>query len=263
MIQALDPVVIAWLGQRAVEVAGQGVAENVADQGAFARAAHARHADEQAERDRDIHVFEVIVPCADDRQKAAIGGLPLGGDRDLLAAGEIRAGYALAAAGEFRQISLGDDIPALDAGTGTEIDEEVGRAHGVLVVLDDDDRVADVPQTLQRGDQAIVVARMQTDRRLVQDVEHADQPRADLRRQADALGLAAGERRRDAVERQVVQADIDEEPETSADLLQQLVGDLARERVERRRRIFGQEVGRCLTRQGIEPAGDLSDRQVP
>ena len=60
-------------------------------------------------------------------------------------------------------------------------------------------------------EQAVVVARMQADGRLVEDVEHADQAAADLAGQADALGLAAGERRGGAVERQIMQADVEQE----------------------------------------------------
>ena len=74
-------------------------------------------------------------------------------------------------------------------------------------------------------EQAVVVARVQADARLVEDVEHADEPAADLAGQADALGLAAGERRGGAVERQVVQADVEQEAEPAADLLEHFVGD--------------------------------------
>ena len=117
------------------------------------------------------------------------------------------AGEALARLRQRRRASPAATIsPPLTPGPGPEIDEPVGRAHRVLVVLDDDHGVAQVAQPLQGGDQAVVVARVQADRRLVEDVEHADQPAADLAGQADALGLAAGERRRRAVERQVVQA---------------------------------------------------------
>jgi hypothetical protein len=43
-------------------------------------------------------------------------------------------------------------------------------------------------------DQPAVVALVQPDRRLVEHVQHAREPGADLRREADALRLAAGER---------------------------------------------------------------------
>jgi hypothetical protein len=64
----------------------------------------------------------------------------------------------------------------------------------VLVMLDDDHGIADVAQVPQRIQQPGIVALMQADRRLVEHVEHAGQAGADLRRQTDALALAAGQR---------------------------------------------------------------------
>ena len=87
----------------------------------------------------------------------------------------------------------------------------VGRAHRALVVLDHDHRVAEVAQALERRDQPRVVALVQPDRRLVEDVEHADERRADLGGQPDALRLAARQRRRRPLQRQVADADVVEE----------------------------------------------------
>ncbi len=115
-----------------------------------------------------------------------------------------------------------------------DVDQVVGGTHHRLVVLYDDHRVADVAQVDQRTDQARVVGRMQADGRLVADVEHAHQAGADLGREANALRLAAGERRGAAVQRQVVEADFDEEVEAGANLLEHLVGDGLLARVERR-----------------------------
>ena len=58
----------------------------------------------------------------------------------------------------------------------------------------------------ERVEQHRVVARMQADGRLVEHVAHALQVRAELRGEPDALRLAARERRRGAVERQIAQA---------------------------------------------------------
>ena len=77
----------------------------------------------------------------------------------------------------------------------------VRAADGVLVVLDHDQRVALRLELLQRVEQDPVVARVQADRGLVEDVAHAAQVGAELRGEADALRLAARERRRRAVER--------------------------------------------------------------
>ena len=110
------------------------------------------------------------------------------------------------------------------------------RADGVLVVLDDDQRVAEVAQPGQRLDQPVVVALVQPDRRLVEDVEHADQAGADLGGQPDALRLAAGQRARRALEGEVVEPDVEQEAEPRVDLLEHPLGDLrARGRSARRR----------------------------
>ncbi len=116
-------------------------------------------------------------------------------------------------------------MAAVHAGARTDVDDPVGRAHHLLVVLDDDQRVADVAQSLQRADQPLVVALVQADARLVEDVEHAHQAGADLRRQPDPLRLAAGKGVCRPIERQVIETDIDQEAEPLADLLQDLAGD--------------------------------------
>ena len=113
------------------------------------------------------------------------------------------------------------------AGARAEVDEVVGGAHRLLVVLDDDHRVAEVAQPLERRDQLRVVALVQADRGLVEDVEHADERGADLRRQADPLGLAAGERRGGAVHREVADADVLQEAQPLGDLAQDQPRDVA------------------------------------
>jgi hypothetical protein len=44
---------------------------------------------------------------------------------------------------------LGDDLAAMHAGARPQIDDQIGRADRLLVVLDHDDRVADVAQVGQ------------------------------------------------------------------------------------------------------------------
>ena len=107
----------------------------------------------------------------------------------------------------------------------TDVDHVVGGANGLLVVLDHDQGVAQVAQPEQRVDQAAVVALVEADRRLVEDVEHAHQLRTDLRRQADALRLAAGEGVGRAVDGQVLEPDVDHELQALADLLEDSARD--------------------------------------
>ncbi len=147
------------------------------------------------------------------------------GHGDRLLAREVLAGQALRRFGQVVDRSLGDDFAPLDARPRPEVDQVVGRSHRVLVVLDNHDRVAQLGEPPQGEEQAVVVARMQADRRLVQDVQHPHQAGADLAGQPDSLRLAAGKRRGRAVQRQVIETDVGQKPEPGADLLEQLLGD--------------------------------------
>ena len=103
----------------------------------------------------------------------------------------------------------------------------VGVANGLFVMLDDDQRVAAVAQGTQGVEQQVVVARVQADRRLVEDVAHAPQVGAELGRQPDALGLAARQGRCRPVERQVVETDLAQEGQAGTDLRDQVASDVA------------------------------------
>ena len=59
--------------------------------------------------------------------------------------------------------------------------------HDVLVVLDDHNGVAVVAQLFEAPYQAVVVSLVQTDRGLVEDVQHVDKLRAYLRGEAYPL----------------------------------------------------------------------------
>ena len=142
--------------------------------------------------------------------------------REVLARDGRLVGEQPPAAGDRPRVH---DVAAVLPGTGTDVDDVVGGADGLLVVLDDDDRVAQVPQPLQGPDEALVVALVQADGGLVEDVEHAHEAAADLAGQADPLGLAARERARRAGQRQVVEADVEQELHALADFLEDPVGD--------------------------------------
>ena len=73
---------------------------------------------------------------------------------------------------------------------------------------------------------------MQADRRLVQDVHDAHETGADLARETDALRFATRQRLGAAVEGEVVEADVHEEPQPGSDLLDDLLGDGAARALE-------------------------------
>jgi hypothetical protein len=115
--------------------------------------------------------------------------------------------------------------PTVDACLGADVDHVVGRHHHVLVVLHHDDRIAGVAQFLQSVYQALVVALMQTDAGLVQNVEHTHKLRTYLRGKADSLRLASRKGARLAVERQVVQPHIEQKLDAGLHLFDDLVGN--------------------------------------
>ena len=150
----------------------------------------------------------------------------------------------------------GHHVPAMLPGAGTNIHDPVGGAHRLFVVLDHDQRVADIAQPLQSADQARIIPLVEADARFVQDVEHAHQRRPDLRRQTDALRLTTRERVRTPFQGQVVQADINQEAETLPDLLENLPRDHEIALAQRRAALLP-----GLLRQPGEPVLRLADWQ--
>ena len=63
--------------------------------------------------------------------------------------------------------------PPEETGAGTDVHDPVRGFHRLPIVLDNDQRVADVPKMTERLEQPDVVALMEPDRRLVQDVENS------------------------------------------------------------------------------------------
>ena len=86
-------------------------------------------------------------------------------------------------------------------------------------------RVAQVPHLLEGVNELQVVPLVEADAGLIQHVEHALELGANLRSQADTLALAAGQRRRAAIQGEVAKAHVVQEAQPFADLLQHLLGD--------------------------------------
>ena len=117
----------------------------------------------------------------------------------------------------------------------------------------------EVAEARERRDQLRVVALVEPDRGLVEDVEDADERASDLRREADPLGLAARERGAGPVDREVIEADVGEEPKAGDDLLEEHPGDrpLAVAERDRQRLHPGEGVGHAHRRDVVDaPAVD-------
>ena len=107
-----------------------------------------------------------------------------------------------------RRRAVEDDLAAALAGARAHVDDAVGLEHDLRIVLDHQQRVAGIAQPLHDADHALHVARMQADRGLIEHEQRVDQRGAERGGQIDALHLAARERARLAVERQIAEADV-------------------------------------------------------
>src|SRR5467141_275125 len=222
----LDRIVRGGLVYRAVELARDGVIERVVDEGRFTRAGDAAHAHEQAYRQREIDILEIVparpAQLEDPRPVETAAGL---GHGDLERAREVLTGEGGGVPADLLGRPLRDHLAAVLARSRSHVEDVIGRVDRLFVVLDYDDSVAEVAQVLERGEEAGVVALVQADRGLVEHVHDAGEPRADLAGEADTLRLAARERVRAAVERQIVEADVVEEVEPRDDLVDDFLGD--------------------------------------
>src|SRR5262249_34611579 len=84
--QILCPIAVLWLVSAVADAVAllEPLLQDVIDQRGFARSADSRNANEQAEREVDIDVLQVMVASALDRDALAIAGATLGRDGDLL-----------------------------------------------------------------------------------------------------------------------------------------------------------------------------------
>ena len=248
-LDAVDALVLAGPHPHPRELVRERLVDDLVHERRLARAGHTGDRDELADREVDVDPLQVVLGGAEHGEPAVVLGAALR-DGDRPRAGEELARDRLLVALHLRGGALGDHMAAVLAGAGPHVDEPVGDPHHLLVVLDDDHGVAEVAQTLERADQLVVVALVQADRRLVEDVEHADELRADLRREAQALGLATGQRRGGAVELQVPHPDVVEEGQPLADLLDDAMTD----------QLLG--LGQAERIEELERAGDREPREL-
>jgi hypothetical protein len=213
-LRTLDRAVGPRLGGGAIEPACQCPVEDLLDERRFARSRHPGHRGESAPGDRDVDVPQVPGPGAEDADPSPWGA-PVGGNRHRELAPEVAAGEAAVDGGGRARVH--EPSPP-HARSLPEVDHPVRGPYRLLVVLDDDDRVPAVADRAQRLEEPLVVALVEPDRRLVEDVHEALHARPDLRGETKAVGLSSRERRRGPIERQVAQPERGEHVQTGEDL---------------------------------------------
>ena len=139
---------------------------------------------------------------------------------------ETAPGCRIAEECELCGSALGHQPAAAGARARTQIDDVIGAANRLFVVFDHHQGIALGAQPLEGIQKSNVVARVQADGGFIQHVAHALQIRSELRRQSDALRLAAGEAGRGAVQLQIAEPDVAEKAGPGGELGQQIPGDV-------------------------------------
>ena len=222
---------------------------------ALARPGNAGQAGEDAEREPDVEMAEVVlVGVADEKESPRLAAAL--GDGDLLLPAQVAGRERAGARGERLPRPFEEDLPAVLPGPRAEVDDVLGGADDLGVVLDDHDRVADLPERAEDLDEPGVVARMKPDRGLVEDEERPDERRAQGGGEVDALGLPAAQGEGHPVERDVVEPDLEEELQPVLDLGDELVGHLLLRFAE-----LGEEAAKKRVGVLDREADDLADGQ--
>ena len=87
-----------------------------------------------------------------------------------------------------------DNLATMTASTRPKVHNLIAARDDFAIMLDQNQRVTEVTQLVKCLEQAMVVARMQTDCRLIQYIQYAAQTTAQLTGQPDPLGFVTGER---------------------------------------------------------------------
>ena len=226
LFDALNPGMFPRHDARAIEFVSQHGVQNRVHQRGFARTGHAGNTGHDTQREVHIDVLEVVLPSADNGEPpASVGAATTFRHFDRTPPGDVVACDGARRIDDMRSRTGIDHFAAVFARSGADIDQPVRGFNSLLVMLDDNQGIAQIAQMMKRFDQPLVVPLVQADGRLIQHVHDPDESGAYLRGEPDALCLAAGQGLRSARQGQVAQSDIVEERETCPDLLDHLAGD--------------------------------------
>ena len=142
-----------------------------------------------------------------------------------------------------------DDVAAVFAGAGADVEEVVGGSHDGFFVFDDEEGVSAVAEAVHDADEGVDVAGVKADGGFVEDEEGVGEGGAETGGEIDALHFAAGEGAGGAVEGEVAEADLLEVVESGGDFGEDESGGFVEVIVG------GLEF--------VEPLGEVDDGELP
>src|ERR687893_1710745 len=151
---------------------GEGLVQDLVYEGALPGPGHTGYAGKDPERELDVHALEVVLGRAEEPyDPARLAALfrrlyPAASREEIPRHGALLGLDVLDGAG-------GDDLAPVHPRPGPHVHDVIRRPDRLLIVLDDDERVPEVPQPYEGVQQPPVVSLVQPDGGLVEDVENA------------------------------------------------------------------------------------------
>lgn len=199
----LQPRLVGFLGSES-EMAADDLGEHLRHQRRFPGTGHARHHRQGTQRYVDGHVVQIVAGDAAQAQPAVWCARAvterLGAPEQVLARGRLRHPLEPGEGAAVQHAS------AALARTGADVDHPVRPAYDVHVVFHDEQRVAGRLEALQHVKEWFRVGRVQARGGFVEDVDDAEQTRAQLGGDAQPLRLAGRQGRRTAPEAEIPKA---------------------------------------------------------
>lgn len=190
------------------EVAADDLGEHLRHQRRLSGAGHARHRRQHAQRYVDGDVVQIVAGDPAQVQPAVRGARAvierLGAPEQVPARGRLPDPLKTGDRAAVQHAS------AALARTGADVDDPVRPPYDVHVVLHDEQRVARRLEAVQHVQQRFRVSRVQARGGFVEDVDDAEQPRAQLGGDPQALRLAGRQGRRAAPEAEVSEAQVEQ-----------------------------------------------------
>ena len=176
---------------RTVQIPRQTLVENLIDKRTLPGARNTGHTGQHAKRKLYVDFFQIVL-LRTTHLNPAVRCPPYLWHRDPDPSAQVGTGDGFLTVHQILRRTGCHNMTTVLTGSRSDIHDKVRRTHCILVMLNDNQRVAEIPQTVQRTEQLVIIPLMQSDARLIQNVRHTDQTRANLRRQTNPLRLSAG-----------------------------------------------------------------------
>ena len=152
----------------------QTLIENLIHERTLARAGLTGDDSEGTERDGHVDVLQIVFVSAMDGERESVSFSPLFRQRDVFLTAQVLSRDGVLHLHHILRRTLRDDGAAIFPCAGADIHDPVCGADGILIMLDDDERISQIPHALQCRKELVIVTLVQTDGRFIQNVEDTD-----------------------------------------------------------------------------------------